>query len=197
MKRLPARPNVLYVDPPWSFDTVTTGGGKRTSGAASKYTTIDIDGLVDVANRFQRILANDAVVALWATTAMKPEAMELLQAFGMEYKTSFYWIKTYGGRKMGLGAWNRGGVEELLVGKRGKARAWRLQIPAWRAHAALQHSRKPAIFRDMVWRGTQHMPDPRRVELFARRRAKGWAATGLELDGKDIRDLVKTWPTSA
>ena len=140
-------------------------------------------------------MADDAYVAMWATTAMKPEAMQLLPAFGVQYKTSFYWMKDYGGRRMGMGAWNRSGVEELLIGRRGKAKAWKLQIPAWKIHPVLTHSRKPAWFRDIIWRGTQHLADPRRVELFARRRAKGWAATGLELDGRDIRDVVQTWPT--
>lgn len=193
--RIPRSPNVLYLDPPWQFDNIKTGGS-MISGAASRYPTIDLDGLTGVAHAFQSIMARDAVVALWATTAMKPEAMAVLEAFGVQYKTSFYWIKTYGGRRMGMGHWHRGGVEELLIGKRGKVKPFKLQHPSWIQHMVLEHSRKPKIFRDIITRGTQHMDDPQRLELFARRRANGWAATGLELDGRDIRELVTSWPTS-
>lgn len=191
---LPARPNVLYIDAPWQFDNVRTGG-TMSSGSAAQYPVLKLPDLIALALTIGfDILADNAVVASWTTTAMKPEGMKFLDSFGVTYKTSFYWIKDYGGDRLGMGAWNRGGVEELLIGVRGNVKAWRMQRPSWVRHRVLTHSQKPRIFRSLIEQGTDSMPFPRRVELFARRRARGWAATGLEYDGRDIREVIQSWP---
>lgn len=192
------RPNVLYIDPPWQFDNVKTGGS-MTSGSDHQYkkkVLSLLDLMLVAAVMREEILDKPAVVGVWATTSMKPEAMAMLAAFGVKYKTTFYWIKGYPGRQMGMGAYNRGGVEELLIGTRGRVRAFRHQRHAWIQRPILRHSQKPAIFRQLLEDGARVSNLTRRVELFARFHAPGWAATGYDTDGRDIRKVVQSWPAS-
>lgn len=50
-----------------------------------------------------------------------------------------------------------------------------------------RHSSKPTIIRDLI---NKLYPDLNKVELFAREYSDGWTSTGLDLDGKDIRDFI-------
>ena len=59
--------------------------------------------------------AKDAVLFLWATSAMLPDAMSVMQAWGFTYKASCIWNKD----KIGKGYWFRTKHELLLVGVRG------------------------------------------------------------------------------
>ena len=45
----------------------------------------------------------------------------------------------------------------------------------------LSHSEKPEVFRRLIEKATRHMKPHRRLELFARKRVKGWTAWGLEI----------------
>ena len=139
------------------------------------------------------LAAPDAVLALRIPTPMKPDGLYIMDAWGFEYKTTFYWIKDYGGARMGMGFWHRGGVEELLIGKRGAVPPWGIQQPSWIQHPVLEHSRKPALFRNLVRRATRYMPEVHRVELFARREALHWISLGYNISGRDIREELALW----
>lgn len=148
------------------------------SGAESKYSTMMLAEICALPIR--DIVSANSVLFLWATTPLKWEAFEVMRAWGFTYKTTIYWRKIM---SLGMGFWFRGQVEELLVGIRGKVKAFRVQEPNFIQAKMLAHSEKPEEFRRLIERATVQMPSQNRVELFARRRVDGWDAFGNEVEG--------------
>ncbi len=190
--------DVLYIDPPWSYDNKKTGGSHK-SGSAQKYECLSIEQLI--ALPIKSITAKDAVCALWATTPFGGVPYALLHSWGFEFKTELYWHKK--GRK-GTGYWLRGAVEKLLIGTRGNVKAWRSNVDNWQewgelddhdpiVAAPLGHSRKPEQAIRLLESLTPQAEA--RVELFATQHSselanKGeiwWNCYGLDL-GHDFRD---------
>ena len=173
---LPAkRFGVIYADPPWRFEphSRVTGMDRAPSNHYPVMSVANIKALA-VAG----IAAADCVLFLWATAPMLPEALEVMAAWGFEYRTNFVWAKD----RAGTGYWNRNQHEHLLVGVRGDVPApapgaqWASLIPA----AVREHSRKPDEARRMI---EAYYPTLPKIELFARGEARpGWDVWGLEAE---------------
>lgn len=171
------RYNILYADPGWKYDNEKTGGSHK-SGAAQKYTVLSVEEIC--ALPVPAIADRNSVLFLWGTVPMLPEAFQVMAAWGYKYKTKITWHKT--GRR-GLGYWFRGEVEELLFGVRGKIRAFRCQLPNFIEAPVLKHSEKPEEFRQLIETATAlTIPEPKRIELFARKRVSGWDAWGDQVE---------------
>jgi N6-adenosine-specific RNA methylase IME4 len=176
---------VIYLDIPWTYTDKKTGGS-HTSGAASKYKTLSLTELQQLPIR--DLCYSDAVLAMWATVPFGRDPYDLIKHWGFVYKTAFFWIKT---GKLGMGHYFRGQVEPLLFATCGKVSPFRMRSQRnYKELPALAHSAKPAWFRTLVEDATFDLPG-KRLEMFARERAAGWDATGLEVDGFDIRNLPK------
>ena len=81
---------VVYADPPWTY-TDRCHAGER--GAAYKYPTMTVADICRMPVR--ELVADDAVLFIWATYPMLTEAVEVMYAWGFEYKTiAFSWVKT-------------------------------------------------------------------------------------------------------
>lgn len=107
---------IIYADPPWSYN-------QRGRGAAENhYETMSIDDLEQLP--VERLAAENAVLFLWATMPLLPEALDLGRAWGFSYKTcAFTWIKHYepsGKPAMGGGMWTRANAELCLLFVRGE-----------------------------------------------------------------------------
>ena len=88
--------DVLLADPPWEYDQ-RMGRGV----AEDHYSVMDqaaIEGLELPA------LSQEAVLYLWATSPLLPEALRVLEAWGFKYKSSLCWVKN----NVGVGFWSRG-----------------------------------------------------------------------------------------
>lgn len=108
---------VIYADPPWQY------ADRNCNGSAEQhYRTMPLDAIK--ALPVSQIAADDAVLLMWATWPLMPEAMELITAWGFKYKTiGFNWIKRNRsdcGFFFGLGRWTRGNAEPCLLATRGK-----------------------------------------------------------------------------
>lgn len=171
---------IIYADPPWQYRNKRTGGSFN-SGSASKYPVLAIDDIRKLP--IGSIAAKDAVLFLWATTPLLPDALQVLSSWGFKYKTSVYWRKIM---SLGMGFWFRGQVEVCLVGVRGKVKPFRLQKPNFIQTKALRHSEKPKEIRELI-EATGLLP---RIELFASQKADGWDAVGFDVDGLDIKDSL-------
>lgn len=167
--------DVIYADPAWSYRNKRTGGSME-SGSDQKYNTMTLEEIC--ALPVPDISAKDSVLFLWCTTPLKEYGLETMRAWGFKYKTTIYWRKIM---SLGMGFWFRGQVEELLLGVRGKVKAFRLQEANFIQAKALRHSEKPEEFRQLIERATAKMPSQKRLELFARKRADGWDSWGDEL----------------
>ena len=148
------------------------------SGADAKYPTMSISEICALPVKSD-IALPDSVLFLWATTPLKWEAFQVMQSWGYTYKTTVYWRKIM---SLGMGFWFRGQVEELLVGVRGKVKAFRLQEPNFIQTKVLAHSEKPKEFRELIERATAKMPVQTCLEMFARRNPEGWDVFGNQVE---------------
>jgi N6-adenosine-specific RNA methylase IME4/ParB-like chromosome segregation protein Spo0J len=163
---------VIYADPPWQYDDANSRGA-----AEDHYPTmplVDICGLPITEHA-----TDDAVLLLWATSALLPQAFEVMKAWGFEYRSSAVWVKS----RQGLGHWFRVRHELLLVGVRGKLPP---PAPSSRPDSVVladlgEHSEKPEEFYALIERMWPELP---RLELFARSARAGWERWGNQANTK-------------
>jgi N6-adenosine-specific RNA methylase IME4 len=162
---------VVYADPPWRFEVRSENGLDRS--ADNHYPTMSLDEI----RSLKVPAAADAVLFLWATVPMLPEALDVMTAWGFSYKSHIAWVKD----RTGTGYWARNRHELLLIGTKGEIPAPALgDQPASVIEAPLgKHSAKPACFAELIERLFPMTP---KVELFCRLPREGWVALGNEAD---------------
>jgi len=160
---------VIYADPPWRYETFSENGMDRS--ADNHYPTM---GMFDML-ALDVPAADDCVMFMWATVPMLPEALDLLQGWGFEYKSHICWIKD----RQGTGYWTRNKHELLLIATKGKvpAPAMGTQPPSVIELPLGRHSEKPALFADMI---STLYPTTPKLEMFARVGRVGWDVVGNE-----------------
>jgi N6-adenosine-specific RNA methylase IME4 len=166
---------VIYADPPWRFEPYSRETGMDRA-ADNHYPTESLDAL----QALQVPAADDAVLFLWATVPMLPQALDVMSAWGFTYKSNFAWVK----HKVGTGYWNRNRHELLLVGTRGHvpAPAPGDQYDSVIEARAGRHSAKPFHFHEII---EDMFPTLPRVEMFARTKRSGWDSWGNEAEMTD------------
>jgi N6-adenosine-specific RNA methylase IME4 len=167
--------HVIYADPPWRFEPFSRDSGMDRA-ADNHYPTMDVDGI----KALEVPAADDAVLFLWATAPMLPEALEVMAAWGFEYKSHCIWAKDV----LGTGYWFRSLHELLLVGTRGDipAPAPGTQYASVIELAVGEHSAKPVGFAEMI---EELYPGLRLLEMFARGPRLGWTVWGNEAAAQD------------
>ena len=111
---------------------------------------------------------------VWSTNATLPQAIDLMSAWGFQYKTVLTWLKP----GLGLGAYFRNTTEHCLFGVKGKVLTRPPHdIPTHFRARKTRHSVKPNEFYRLVERAS-YRPF---LEVFARRRHPGWTAWGAGL----------------
>ena len=167
---------VLYADPPWNYRDKASAG-KR--GASYKYPCMSVAEIA--ALPVQAISAPHSAMFMWVTPPMLDAGMDVLKAWGYEYKTiAFTWVKTTKRGKLfwGMGNWTRANAEHCLLGVRGKPKRVSAAVHSVIMAPVREHSRKPDEARERI---VNLMGDVPRIELFARQRVDGWDAWGNEL----------------
>jgi N6-adenosine-specific RNA methylase IME4 len=174
---------IVLADPPWQYES-WSGKSKDTSKrrvVEDEYDTMPLDAIK--ALPVGDICAEDAVLLLWATLPLLREALQVVEAWGFEYRTAFLvWGKLNADRSpaVGFGRYTRSNGELCLLGKRGDGVK---PVPGVAVANLLlsqrgRHSQKPdeqyAIIDRVFGR------EAPRVELFARRRMPRWDVWGLE-----------------
>jgi len=168
---------VIYADPPWQFYTWSAKGTGRS--AVSHYRCADVEALA--ALPVGDFAAHDSVLLLWAPDPLLPRALDLIRAWGFEYKTvGFYWVKLNASAKheadffTGLGYWTRANPEQCLLATRGKPTRKAKDVRRLAVERRREHSRKPDCIRDRI----ERLVDGPYLELFARETKKGWDCWG-------------------
>lgn len=166
-----ARFGVILADPPWRFDPYSDETGMDRA-AENHYPTMRTGAIAAL----EVPAADDCVLFLWATAPMLPAALEVMRAWGFEYKSHFVWVKD----RLGTGYWTRNKHELLLIGTRGKVPAPAMgdQYESAISAPVGKHSAKPECFREII---EDMFPTLPRVELFAREPRSGWSAWGNEV----------------
>jgi N6-adenosine-specific RNA methylase IME4 len=171
--------NVIYADPPWSYDNKRTGGTME-SGADAKYVTTDLSGLMQLP--VPLLTQKDALLFMWATVPLLPEGIALLSAWGFQYKTMVTWEKT---GILGMGHWLRGQTEHILIGVKGEVKPFRHQEKNIYRHPVCEHSAKPHFFRELVAKlAAKSFGECDKLELFARSRQGMFS--DYEYEGWDV-----------
>ena len=170
---------VIFADPPWKFSN-STGKMAPEHKRLRRYSTMEFDEIkaLPVAS----LAAPVSHLYLWIPNALLREGLDVMSAWGFEYKTNIVWYKIRkdgGPDGRGVGFYFRNVTELLLFGVRGK-NARTLQ-PGRRQVNLLstrkrEHSRKPDEIYDII---EACSPGPR-LELFARHHRPGWDQWGDE-----------------
>src|SRR4051795_5075994 len=80
----------IYADLPWYFRNWSAKGTGRN--AVSHYDCMDFEAMARLP--VQELAAEDCGLFLWAIDPLLTKALELVAAWGFEYKTvGFYWVK--------------------------------------------------------------------------------------------------------
>ena len=172
---------VIYADPPWEFK-VYSGKGKQRS-AERHYDTASLDDIK--ALPIGNLAADDCALFLWCVMPELPGALEVIKAWGFEYKTvAFNWVKTNendkfidlngSGLHWGMGYWTRANAELCLLATRGAPQRLDKGVHQVVVSPVGEHSRKP----DEVQVRIERLLDGPYLELFARRTTPKWAVWG-------------------
>ncbi|ACJ00057.1 MT-A70 family methyltransferase [Rhodospirillum centenum] len=182
--------STVLADPPWRF-TNRTGKMAPEHRRLSRYGTMTLDGIC--ALPVQRIVAPTAHLYLWVPNALLPEGIQVLRAWGFEYKSNIVWhkIRKDGGSDgRGVGFYFRNVTELILFGVRGRnARtldAGRTQVN-YIGTRKREHSRKPDEQYGLI---ESCSPGPY-LELFARGTRPNWSVWGNQAD----ESYEPTWTT--
>lgn len=175
-----ARFGVIYADPEWQFAPYSEETGMDRA-ADNHYPTSGLDAIKS--RDVGLLAADDCVLFLWATVPMLPQALDVMAAWGFEYKSNFNWHKD----RVGTGYWNRNRHEHLLVGTRGKipAPAMGEQFDSSIEAPVAEHSAKPEKFYEII---ETYFPTLPKIELNARVARPGWVRWGYEAPEQDQVD---------
>jgi len=168
--------NVIYADPPWQYDNVGVHGA-----ANHHYRTMGLEEICVFPESVNLQCADNSVLFLWVTNPFLEDALEVINAWGFEYKTNIVWVK----KKLvkpGSGFYVRGHHELLFICTRGSFTPLDKNISppiSSVIEADLQeHSKKPDAVYDIIER---LYPKCNYIELFARQKRQGWISWGLEI----------------
>ena len=161
---------VIYADPPWQFEPYSRETGMDRS-AANHYPTMPTDAICAIVPP----AADDCALFLWATPAMLEDALDVVDAWGFDYKSHFCWTKD----RVATGYWTRQRHELLLIGTRGAVAAPAAgdQYDSVIAAGTREHSEKPACFAELI---EAMFPSAALLEMFARAPRLGWDSWGNE-----------------
>ncbi len=178
----------ILADPPWQFQN-RTGKVAPEHKRLSRYSTLALQEIKEIP--VSLVSAEQSHLYLWVPNALLKEGLEVLNAWGFEYKTNIIWhkIRQDGGPDgRGVGFYFRNTTEIILFGIRGKLRTLspgRSQVNIIKTRKR-EHSRKPDELYELIEKCS---PGPY-LELFARGQRKGW-----EQWGNEVEDYSPSWPT--
>jgi N6-adenosine-specific RNA methylase IME4 len=186
---------VILADPAWRFVTYNKATAVTARGKKVHYRTMTLDEIMALPVR--DLAAPDAVLVLWISSPMLLAALDVISAWGFEFKTlGFVWGKVTkaGQPAIGQGYWTRGGAEVALLATKGHPKRLDRGVRQLILEPRREHSRKPDRIYDDIER---LVGDMTKIELFARHRRPNWSAWGDEIDlFPAIRSTLK-WEEAA
>lgn len=168
--------SIILADPPWKYRS-----GHIKGAGCNHYPVMELDEICSLP--IDKISADNCILFLWTTFPKIYEALDVITAWGFEYKTAaFVWIKQNPKSKdwfTGLGRWTRSNAEICLLATKGKPVRFSKAVHQLIISPVEEHSKKPDIARDKIVELAGNLP---RIELFARQKVLGWDAWGNEVE---------------
>ena len=183
------RCRTVLADPPWQFSN-RTGKMAPEHKRLNRYATLELEDII--AMPVDKACAEDAHLYLWVPNALLQEGLDVMKAWGFEYKTNLVWhkIRKDGGPDgRGVGFYFRNTTELVLFGVKGRMRT----LPPGRTQVNIlktrkrEHSRKPDELYDLI---ESCSPGPY-LEIFAR----GKHNHKWRVFGDQSNDYELSWPT--
>lgn len=160
---------VIYADPPWLYEHSKSDSRK----IENQYPTMTLEDI----KALEIPTTPDAILFVWATSPKLTEAIEVIQAWGFNYRTCMVWVKD----RIGPGYYARQRHELLLIAKKGN-----MVTPkeANRPDSVIEsprekiHSKKPDIVYELIEQMYSELP---KLEMFARSNDReNWSVWGNE-----------------
>ena len=171
----------IYADPPWQFQN-RTGKVAPEHKRLSRYSTMKLEDIKSLP--VNDVADEKSHLYLWVPNALLPEGLEVMRAWGFEYKTNLVWEKIrHDGEPdgRGVGFYFRNVTELLLFGIKGNKNRTlapgRSQVNLLRTMKR-EHSRKPDEFVSLIEKCS---PGPY-LEMFARGSRNNWDMWGNQAD---------------
>ena len=183
-----SRFSTVMADPPWQFQN-RTGKVAPEHKRLNRYPTLPLASICEMP--VERCVTDCAHLYLWVPNALLVEGLQVMKAWGFEYKANIVWhkIRKDGGPDgRGVGFYFRNTTELILFGVRGHLRTLqpgRSQVNIIKSMKR-EHSRKPDEQYDIIQRCS---PGPY-LEIFGRGKRDGWTVFGNQSDNYKI-----TWST--
>lgn len=180
--------HTVLADPPWQFQN-RTGKMAPEHKRLSRYGTLTLEQII--ALPLHIATAENSHLYLWVPNALLGEGLQVMQAWGFQYKTNIVWHKVRkdgGPDGRGVGFYFRNTTELILFGVKGNMRT----LPQGRTQVNIiksrkrEHSRKPDEQYELI---EACSPGPY-LELFARGARKNWHVWGNETE-----KYAPHWPT--
>lgn len=178
----------ILADPPWQF-TNRTGKMAPEHKRLSRYQTLTLQQIKEIPVAL--VAAEKSHLYLWVPNALLNEGLQVMEAWGFEYKSNIVWhkIRKDGGPDgRGVGFYFRNTTELVLFGVRGRLRTLapgRRQVNIIKTMKR-EHSRKPDELYDVI---EACSPGPY-LELFARGKRQDWYQWGNQ-----VEDYRPNWAT--
>ncbi len=171
--------STILADPPWRFAN-RTGKMAPEHKRLLRYPTMSIGEIKNLP--VAQLTAPKAHLYLWVPIALLGWGLEVVEAWGFEYKSAITWYKVRkdgGPDGRGVGFYFRNVTELVLFGVKGKnnrtLRPGRTQTNIIVTRKR-EHSRKP----DELYPIIEACSPAPRIELFARFKRDGWRQWGNE-----------------
>ena len=174
----------VLADPPWQFQN-RTGKMAPEHKRLKRYETLPLAEICSIP--VQSCITDAAHLYLWVPNALLQEGLEVMKAWGFEYKTNIVWhkIRKDGGPDgRGVGFYFRNTTELLLFGIHGSLRTLapgRSQVNIIKS-IKQEHSRKPEEQYGII----ESCSPPEYLELFGRGGRAGWTVWGNQADEYEI-----------
>jgi len=174
----------ILADPPWLFDN-STGKVAPEHRRLYRYMTMTNDEIIQMP--VGEIALPKSHLYLWVPNALIGLGLQVMAAWGFEYKTNLVWYKVRkdgGPDRRGVGFYFRNVTELVLFGVRGRFRT----LDQGRRQENIiisrkrEHSRKP----DELYKVIEACSPGPYLELFARGARPGWTAWGNETDKYEL-----------
>lgn len=178
----------IIADPPWKYKGRGQGSSKshrpNSYGAScsseERYGSMTMEELRSLP--IKNIAQDKAHLYLWVTNAFIERGWQLCKDWGFDPKTVVTWgkiRKSDGKPSMKTGYYFRGATEHFIFATKGNMRLnSTVCYPTLFLSERLPHSVKPEWFYELV---DNCSPDSK-IELFARRKRKGWDSWGNQID---------------
>lgn len=165
--------SIILADPPWEYEGQMGGGLPYPDMSLEEIKALPV---ADIAQK-------NSALFLWVTFPMIAKGLEVISAWGFEYKTAaFVWIKTNKKDGMpfrGIGNYTKSNAEVCLLGIRGRVVPVSDSVSSIVITERGKHSEKPEVVRERI---VELFGAVNRIELFARKASEGWESWGKDFN---------------